>query len=231
MKHLVNATRMLCAIALASGAIGCGDDDGSGDGDGDVAFADSGPPDAASGPDASTCEFTQCEDECVDTETDTANCGGCGMACDSPGQICSGTLPCACPEPFLPDSIEPSGLDQLQNQGGLTLAIAPILGGVVNVFLVGYTEATPTTVIDLADGVPPLVGAGYDVDVEGGSAHTAYQAVSGRLRLNEHCDVGARGTLRNAEFVEIDQASGMPIENGCTMSVALMPFEIGEPCP
>ena len=229
MKHLVHATRMLCAIALASGALGCGDDDG-GD-NGDVALADSGPPDAASGPDASTCSLTQCDDECVDTDTDPANCGGCGMACDSPGQICSGTLPCACPETFIPDTIEPSGLDQLQAQNGLTLAISPIIAGVLDVFIVGYTAATPTTAIDLADGVPPLVAAGYDVDVEGGTAHTAYQAVSGRLRLVEHCDVGARGTLRNAEFAEIDQTTGLPLENGCTMSVPMLTFEIGQPCP
>jgi hypothetical protein len=227
--HLVRATTIMCAIALAAAAAGCGDDDV--DDSGDVTFADSGTPDANRPPDAAGCDMTQCGDECVDTETDTAHCGGCDMACDSPGQICSGSLPCACPEPFLPDTIEPSGLDQVQDANGLTLAIAPLLGAPINVFLVGYTEDTPTTRIDLADGVPPLVAAGYDVDPEAGTARTGYQAIAGRLRITEHCSVGARGTLRNAEFVEIDQETAMPVEGGCTFTVPLLTFDIGDPCP
>lgn len=226
------------ALSLALGIAGCGDDDGSGDNTpvADAApVADSAPPDATPTPDAAACALTMCGDDCVDTTEDTAHCGGCDMACDSPGQICSGALPCACPPNFIPDSIEPGPFDQVSDRfiDGLIVAISPILGSPINAVAIGYLPETPIGVdIDLAEGVPPLVAAAYDVDTTTMMFHTSYQANTGILNFTEACLVGARGTVTGATFVEIGGLGNpVPVEGGCEIATETITFDIGEPCP
>jgi hypothetical protein len=232
----------LLHAAISIGLLGvfaCGDEDGKTDGVGssspdDGAEEDAAPPE----PDAAACAMTMCGDQCVDTATDPAHCGGCDMACDSPGQICSGALPCACPPEWIPADL--TGLEQSQVNTslfpGLLVGIAPVFDDErASAVLVGFVEDTPVdTDIDLATITapdPPLVAAGFDLDVATNDVKTPYLATSGTVNFTELCAEGVRGTVTDALFVEIAGITEpTPIEGGCQIAVPSLEFDIGQPC-
>jgi len=198
----------------------------------DAALAD------ASSPDAAVCTMTMCGDECVDTATDSAHCGGCDMACESPGQICSGALPCTCPPAWIPaDLTQPVGSEiDTELFPGLLVGIAPIFDEeLINAVLVGYVEETPVdTDIDLSEiqaPAPPLIAAAYDVDAESSDVHTPYLATTGTVVFTELCAQGVRGTLTDAVFVEVAGVTDpTPVEGGCQIEVPSLAFDLGAPC-
>ena len=199
--------------------------------------ADAAPADASS-PDAAVCTMTMCGDQCVDTATDPAHCGGCDMACESPGQICSGALPCTCPPAWIPaDLTQPVGSEiDTELFPGLLVGIAPLFDeDLINAVLVGYVEETPVdTDIDLSEiqaPAPPLIAAAYDVDAESSDVHTPYLATSGTVVFTELCAQGVRGTLTDAVFVEVAGVTDpTPVEGGCQIEVPSLAFDLGAAC-
>ena len=220
---------ILAWIGLAA----CGGGDGVGS-----SLADGAPIADASAADAAACALTPCGGECVDTASDPAHCGGCDLACDSPGQICSGALPCACPPDFIPaDLVQPpaSGINP-RLIPGLLVAVGPVLDGDrFSALLVGFDEETPTGAdIDLAEVTPPgppLIAAAYDFDIQTTDVRTPYVATSGTVVFSEVCAAGVRGTLADAVFAEVVAVTDpTPVDGGCQISVAELAFDLGEPC-
>jgi len=222
----------LLVVGLTAALVACGDDAKGGDSGVDI-ITDSGPADAPPGPE---CEMTECGDLCVDTATDPLHCGGCDMACKSPGQICTGSLPCACPSPFLPSTVSPSGFDQVIEQMGIKIGLAPQIGSVFNLFAVIYDPEDDLNVpYDLANAsstlTPPAVAAGYDVDIMTMNAHTAYAPTAGTLTLTAACEDGVVGFIEDVTFSEIkDVFDPTPVPNGCSFMVEDLSFQIGSDC-
>lgn len=215
---------------------GCGDDSAASS-DASVTFADSGTPDARPPIDAPPCTGTVCDGLCVDTSEDPLNCGGCGMECDSPGQVCTGSLPCTCPPMFLPATVDPVAFDQVVEQAGFLIGVGPLVDGTkFNVFAVVYEEDTPTGVeFDLSESVAqlsaPAVAAGYDVDTGSFMAHTPYAANEGTLIITSRCATGVHGTVTDAHFIEVQGTTDpTPVPDGCEFSIDSVSFTIGEAC-
>lgn len=223
--------RSLACLSLLVLSLAACTSDGASATDAAVTFVDSAPPDAP----LPACSMTQCGAECVDTATSSNHCGGCGLACDSPGQICTGSLPCACPEPFVPATVDPAFGDQVTDQfvEGVNVAIGPILGDKISMFMVGYDALTPIgedIALTSALGVP-LVGAGYDIDIQAMTAKTGYQAIAGTLHLDSACSTGAFGTATDVTFAEVTLA--LPptvVDGGCQFTVPAIAFSIGAAC-
>jgi hypothetical protein len=220
-------TLFLCST-LALAAIACGGDDAADD-DG-VVIVDSGPPDAF----VPVCEETTCGDECVDTSSDSANCGGCGMACDSPGQICSGALPCACPEAFVPAEIDADApFGQMRVVQDTTIGFGGFFAGDrIDALVVAFDGETPIGMdfaLTAAIQTPGVIAA-YDVDVQAGTAHTAYAVDSGTLNLSAACAEGVAGVLTDVTLVEIDATTGVVVDGGCSFMVPTIDFAIGGDC-
>ena len=219
-----------CFLSLAA----CGDDGASSATDAapppDATAYDAAPPDA----NIPVCSLTECGTECIDTTSDTANCGGCGMACDSPGQICSGTLPCACPEPYLPSDIGGSPADTVQMQGPFYIAASPVTFSPINALLVAYDLTLETGMdYDLTGAAlaAPLVLAGYDINITDQSAHTYYGATAGTVNFSQICATGVSGTMANLVLSEVGGiTSPTPVAGGCSMSYDALTFDIGT-CP
>jgi len=234
------------SLAIAPAACGGAGDDNDGDDGGAGAPADSAAPgagdastrDAAAEPDAFVCTLTTCGDACVDTATDSAHCGGCDMACDSPGQICSGALPCACPPEWVPSDLTATPGSEVTTDlfPGLLVGVAPVFDGdLVSAVLVAFVDDTPVdTDIDLAAITapePPFVAAAHDVDIDTNAVHTPYLATSGTLHFTERCAAGARGSVTGAVFVEVGGVTDpSPVEGGCQIEVATIDFALGQPC-
>jgi hypothetical protein len=199
-------------------------------------FIDSGMPDAPSKPDAMPCNGTVCDELCVDTTSDPFNCGGCGMTCASPGQVCNGSLPCECPPDFVPASVG-GGFDQIQEQMGVKLALSPVLGPPFNLVVVAYDLDLETGVdYNLADGPanlePPGVAAGYDVNIANQTAKTPYGAFQGTIRFDSICADGVSGTITDVVFNEVEGVfNPVPVADGCSMSFDSITFAIGANCP
>lgn len=197
-----------------------------------VTFSDAGPADARPAPDAAPCPTTVCEATCVDTASDPFHCGGCGMACNSPGQLCSGSLPCACPTPFVPALIGGT-LDQIQTQGPIHIGLSPVINTTFDLMVLLYDLSLETNVeydfVDSATALaPPAIAAGYDVSISDMTARTAYAAFTGTIIFDSICETGASGTLSNVVFSEIQGITNpAPVANGCTMSYETLDFDIG----
>lgn len=223
------------ALALALTACSGGDDNNNGP---EVELADAAVPDAAPQPDAS-CDGEFCDGVCVDTSSDSLNCGGCGLTCDSPGRICSGALPCECPADFLPASVGGLPIDMVMSQGDLIFGIAPLLSGQINAFVVIWDNTLETGVeYDLANAIetitPPAVAAAYDVNQADLSAQTIYGATTGTIVFDTLCDEGATGTITGPVLSEVsgglDFQNIEVVEGGCTLSYETLSFSIGT-CP
>ncbi len=188
--------------------------------------------DAAPAPDAEACMQTECGDLCVDTATDPLNCGGCGMACQSAGQICSGALPCECPADFIPATLT----GDVMAQGGALAGLSFVIGTTFDIVAVVYDTTLETGVeYNLADSLgslaPPAVVAGYDVDVNNFTAHTAYASVSGTIIFDTLCDTGISGTITSVDFNEVAGITNpAPVANGCTLARKTLSFNYGT-CP
>ncbi len=215
---------ILVTLALGATTSACGDDGES------VAFFDAGSPDATPEPDAEVCNLTMCGAECVNTSNDPRHCGGCNMACDSPGQICSGALPCACPPQFVPASLSGS----IQSIMGVTVGAYIDFAG-PNLATIGYDPAATTldTPIALTGAATlPNVGAGYQINVSTFIPHTAYLASSGTIEFDTACAAGITGTLSDVVLTEVDTATGALLPGGCTLTLEeTVPFSFGGACP
>ncbi len=204
-----------------------------------VTFTDAAPPipDASTVvPDAAPCLGTVCDGVCTDTSTDSLNCGGCGETCDSPGQICTGSTPCACPADFVPSQIGGSGFDQIFAQGPVIVALAPIVGATLDVGAVVFDLTLETGVeYDLAEAIgtlsAPAAAAGNDVDINTFSAHTPYGATSGTIVFDTICAEGVSGTMTNVVFSEVAAVTDPTlVKGGCSMMSETISFNIGS-CP
>lgn len=219
---------LLLALSLFV-ATSCSDDD---DGPMVMVEVDATPVDAAIPIDSApfVCQMTECGTSCVDTATDPLHCGGCDMACGSPGQICSGTLPCECPADFLPPDLTGS----VMAQGPALIGLSLIVGNTFDVGAVAYD-------LNVAIGVEhqlelnglnfPTVLAGSDVDINSFTAHTAYAATSGTITFDNLCAEGASGTILAPVFEEVAGIMNpTPVVGGCSMSYKSLTFNFGE-CP
>jgi hypothetical protein len=212
-------TSLLLGLAIACTA----DDDGAAVIDIDASTPDGGP----------TCAGTDCDGACVDVATDPLHCGGCGLACASPAQVCSGTVEsCVCPDAFVPAILAPTVASEiLHEDGGLEIGFGAFLhGSVVDAVLVSYDDEVELDVDHtLGAGGLPIVSAFHDVGPEG--SHGAYRAITGTLRLTTACAVGVSGTLTFATFAEITPETGGVREGGCQFAAEMLEFSIGTTCP
>jgi hypothetical protein len=249
---------MVGALALSA----CGSDSG-GDADASVIVTvDAGIPDASL-PDAFVCVETETKkacgpgrEGCVDITRENAHCGGCTMACASPGQACvpgpegEGTeiAHCECPPmDFVPAVITPLdlsqfGVDPVNPAGADHIGFGIYIGdgSLAHAFLVTFnlTDGTATPIgedIDLA-AVPstataPRVGAGYNVDLQSQNLQTPYAASAGTLNLDYACATGVAGTVTNATFIEVEASTNpVPVPNGCGFSLDTVSFAFGDDC-
>ncbi|HET6613147.1 MAG TPA: hypothetical protein VFG83_14210 [Kofleriaceae bacterium] len=236
----------VCA-SLGAGVAGCGDDsnpvvDAPSAIDSAVA-ADSAPADAPPAIDAG-CDDTVCEMACVDTTSDDLNCGGCGMACETPARQCAESA-CACPDAFIPDIVVPifETVQTLDEATNTKLALAVISGPAgLNGFTVVYNPATTDTDVAIPLTGPdsfPAVGAAFNISTADQTFEASYVATSGQVTLTEVCDTGISGVVdfvapdETVLFEELDFANAVLIENGCTFEIATASFSIGscEPPP
>jgi len=229
---------LLVTLTIVAAAFlgACGDDGGGPD----ISLTDAGPAPAdatidAGAPDAFVCTMTECGSACVDITTDTNHCGGCDLACASAGQVCSGALPCACPESFLPASVGGVG-DMVFMQAGAYLAVAPLGFGPLNIALVAYDltldlDTDYDLAVSLAATTPPSIVLGNDVDLSSMNAKAAYAATEGTITFDKVCADGASGTVTDVVFAEIGGiADPTPVEGGCSYSYDTITFDIGT-CP
>jgi hypothetical protein len=157
------------------------------------------------------------------------------MACDSPGQICSGSLPCACPAPFVPNPVG-SFADQFQQQGDAIIAFSLINFAPTNVAALAYGLNLETGVeYDLADALvtqqPPGLAVAYNVDINAYTAQTPYAAVEGTIVFETICATGATAIATDVLFAEVNGITGaVAIEGGCTMSYETININVGQPC-
>jgi hypothetical protein len=178
-----------------------------------------------------------CGADCIAIASDELNCGDCGVECKG-GEACNSSA-CACPGSFVPAMVGGGGFDQFQALGPATLAIAPDFTSGVNVIVVGYsgTQALNTN-IDLSTiplGTPPLVAAGYGVDLQTQNVDASYLATAGTLRFTKRCATEAQGTVTNVTFSGITGGFTNPTVDpaGCTFTVPAIAFHIigTMPCP
>jgi hypothetical protein len=193
---------------------------------------DAGPPDA--------CGDTYCEaaNACVDTTSDSQFCGDCDTAC-SGGTYCDNSL-CVCPAAFVPAN-PAIQFSQSQAQGPATGWFGvygdPNTQGVLDVLVVAY----PTDTVELNHdyiltpdtvGQPPLVAAGYDVDIQNQSVQAAVYATGGTLVFTSACAEGVSGTVTLAHFDAVDSLQNpVIVEGGCSFDVPLLTFSYGSACP
>lgn len=218
------------ALGIVLLLAGCGDNV-------TVTPPDAAPPDAPPPPpDAALCSGAEvpCDGTCVDPATDEQNCGGCGVACQG-GAVCGGT--CTCPTNLIPATIEPSGFDQFQGAGPITVAISPNFGAGINPLIIGYSGSTALdTDFDLATiplGQTPFVAAGVNFDINTMSLDATFVATAGTLRLTQRCDTEVIGTLTDVTFQGVGGGFTNPEidPEGCTFTVASVAFHIASsPC-
>ena len=209
-------------LALAA-AIGCGGSD-------DSTSPDAAPPAL---PDATTCDMTVCDGDCVDTATSTDHCGGCFQPC-TPAQDCDQS--CQCP------TIALSADDFILGQMDEVMLAPTIIGiglygdgsGPTSALVIGFAEpGTPTdTDIDLSAGDPPFVAIGYDIDIQTREFRSAYRAQAGTLNLTRRCAAGVAGSVTGAAFAEVDPEADppVPLPDGCTAAIESIEFDVGDPC-
>ena len=232
LKRTAWALPILLGLALAACRGGSGDSP-------IVSLTDATPPvpDASNIVyDAAPCSGTVCDGICVDTASDPLNCGGCGETCASPGQICAGSTPCECPADFVPAQVGGGGFDQIQAQGEILIAFAAGFATTLDVTAVIYDLTLELDVAyDLADGIgslsAPAAAAGYDVDIDTFTAHTAYGATAGSIVFDSICADGASGTMTDVTFSEVVGVTNpTPVVDGCSMTYESLRFNIGT-CP
>jgi len=150
------------------------------------------------------------------------------MACDSPGQICSGALPCACPADFVPSELTGG----IMAQGEVLIGLTFLPDATFNVAAVVYD-------LDVAIGVEhqlggltfPAVIAGYDTDLVNLTAHTPYAGTSGSIIFDTLCADGASGTIPSIGFQEVaGLMNPTPVPGGCSMNYTNLSFNFGS-CP
>lgn len=195
-----------------------------------IVEVDATPADASIPVDAApfVCQMTECGDLCVDTATDPLHCGGCDMACASPGQICTGSTPCECPANFVPAELTGS----VMAQGSSLVGLSFIIGNTFDVGAVAYDLNVAIGVEHALGGLNfPAVLAGYDVDTGTFSAHTAYAATSGTITFDNLCAEGASGSIVAPVFEEVEGITNpTPVQGGCSMSYKALTFDFGT-CP
>ena len=224
MAISVRASFTISASLLALAACGGGDDDGAVTPVVDAgldAVIDAAPPSCGAGQ-------MLCTGECFDVATDEEHCGNCTTAC-SGGKACISSN-CACPANF----IQNVSAGQLFAQSGFTAGIGFLPGGgVTNLLVIAVQDDTAVATDYTLDGSfnGPLVVAGYDVDLQGFTASTAYAATTGTLRFAKICKmssgevVGMQATLTNVRFSAVEGIMDpTPIPDGCSQPTTGMNF-------
>jgi cation diffusion facilitator CzcD-associated flavoprotein CzcO len=183
--------------------------------------------------DSPSCATEMCGGECVDTSSDTKNCGACGHVC-SPAASCNARA-CACPTSFMPGTPSFSG-------GIVRTNVAQFPGLVTGVGLIPVADRSqamlvafdPKTIplgtdIDLATAKPGMVRVGFGLDVVAlTSVRGGYAATHGTLHLTSACEEGVSGTLSNVQTEEVDLfADFAPIAGGCSLSIPSVKFSLG----
>lgn len=215
------------------------------------ADAGNGDIDAGSDIDAGeTCEGEICFEVCVDTTTSVQHCGGCNMACESPGRLCEASE-CICPVDFVPATVTATGELALIDNNAFapaTLAVGAIFGdgGFVHAAGVGFlaepvlddqgneVPATPLDTPITLDGslTAAALVAGYQVDIAADPPEfrTGYIATAGTITFDTRCPTGASGTAAGVTFSEFAGTDISPVDGGCSFTVANLAFAIGS-CP
>jgi hypothetical protein len=209
---------LCCALALAA----CGNDSAPKHGDVDAALPVPDSPPLCPG------MLESCSGVCVNTTTDTKNCGSCDHAC-TPAQGCAASA-CACPGVFI-DPAQPALASQmLASATGYVSGAIAITGSDGLTHAVGVTTATTAPLHSaLAMNGQVFVAVGYQL-LTATQARSTYLATAGTVTLTRRCAAGIGGTMANVTLVEVDPATYAAIPGGCTTSIAQLPFDIAGPC-
>jgi hypothetical protein len=236
--------RFTCLGALIGLSLaGCGDG-GAGVDAAPIMLFDAAPivADAAPQPDASLClapcRDSCCGDVCTDTSGDVANCGGCGLACDT-GEVCESS-DCGCAEAFV--SANPvfaykqflgssvTGFDGIVALGGLAAGTQYNAFGVA-VGSAGVEIGVPYEL----DGVTgPYVIAFYKLSQDPEHfADAAYTVSSGTVTFTEVCENRYVGDVTDAVFTAGEVAlPPVLLAGSCMFERPSIHFVIGDnPCP
>lgn len=226
----------IASFALVSvAAAACGDDGGT-------TFIDAAVPDAVPiPPDAEplVCSGStpdDCNGLCVNLDTSEATCGDCDTSCTG-GEFCNqGT--CECPPAFVVQDpsfvFEQIDSSQIPNT---TIGFGVFSNGGGHVLAVAYSTNPATAVgtpipLDTDPLTMPLIGAGYNVDVQSQTFDAAFAATAGEITFTTICDVGFSGTATNVKFSGVDSLTNpVVIPGGCEFMVAEVNFAYGDPCP
>ena len=221
-------------VSVASAA--CGDDGGT-------TFIDAAVPDGTPiPPDAEplVCSGStpdECAGLCVNFDTSEATCGDCDTQCTG-GEYCNqGT--CECPTGFVPDA--PSFLfEQIDDTQvpGTTLGFGVFSNGGGHVLATGYTTADtlPSPMQYTFDADPltmPLLGAGYNVDVQNMTVDSAFAATDGTIEFTSICAGGFSAVATDVTFSGVESLfNPVIVPGGCTFMVeGTITFSYGDPCP
>jgi hypothetical protein len=227
----------IASFALVSVvAAACGDDGAPQFIDASIPDAEPIPPDAE--PFSCTAPEFDCGGVCVDLDEDEATCGDCDTACTG-GEYCNGGT-CECPEGFVPDAPSFGLVNMVDNSQipGTTLGIGlySFMGG-GHIMLGGYTTATTTVDTEYTfDADPltmPLLGAGYNVDIQAQSVDSAFAATAGTITFDTICAGGFSGSASNVTFSGVESLfNPVIVPGGCTFTVTgPIAFSYGDPCP
>lgn len=185
------------------------------------------------------CNGMVCGGECIDTTTSEAACGSCTNMCRA-GEGCADST-CACAPPSFiiadPSILQPMILTNVLPM--TSIAIGGYFGGGIQALIVAKPDAAQLNVAyplsGDSPGVPPFLGAGYDVDIVTQDIAASFYATSGTITFTASCPGYLAGHADNVHFTP---ASGlMPptlVDNDCAFDapVPRITFAYGStPCP
>jgi hypothetical protein len=186
------------------------------------------------GADASACIGTlvSCAGTCVNTTTDSDNCGACGHAC-TPAASCAMSA-CACPTSFVAASPPVLATAMLSAASGYVSGVAGVTGSDGNAHAVVVTASATAplaTALAVDNQVDAQVFIALEYEVASATQTRAwYLATAGTVTLSRRCAAGLAGTLHDVALVEVDPATFAAIPGGCTTTLADLAFDIAQPC-
>jgi hypothetical protein len=167
----------------------------------------------------------------------TTMCGA--TCCPSPAHVCSASgTACECPTDLIPQPF--STVIEMMD----STRIAPDVVGIgivdgpdgnLHALVIGFNPTTTTVDVDhtlpIANGDPPFVALGYDINFIAQTTRSTYFVSQGTLRLTRRCPMGVAGSMAGImlrEQTSLDDVTPHP--QGCSVSVPDLAFDFAGAC-